>query len=296
MMQPITHAINLIPVSAIKVVNPRVRSKKSFRDLVESIESVGLKRPITVTRSPTPEDGFSYHLVCGQGRMEAFQTLGQSDIPAFVIEATGQQVMVKSLVENCARRQHSANDLLRDIAGMKGRKYTDAEIAKKTGLSAEYVRGVARLLAQGEQRLLRAVESGQIPLSVAVDIASADDAGIQAALQQAYEKNELRGRKLLIARRLVENRRRRGKGLGVATVRRSGNPSSASLLRAYQEDTDRKRILIRKADAARNRLLFITHALRQLVAEDNFQDILTAEGLATMPKNLATRIRKGEVA
>ena len=295
-MEPITHAIALVPLSAIKVVNPRVRSKKSFRDLVESIESVGLKRPITVTKAPTPEDGFAYHLVCGQGRMEAFKTLGQAEIPAFVIEATGQEVMVKSLVENCARRQHSANDLLRDITGMKNRKYTDAEIAKKTGLSTEYVRGVSRLLAQGEQRLLRAVESGQNPLSVAVDIASADDAGIQAALQQAYEKNELRGRKLLIARRLVENRRRRGKGLGVATARRNANPSSASLLRAYQEDTDRKRILIRKADAARNRLLFITHALRQLVAEDAFQDLLTAEGLATMPKNLAMRIRKGEVA
>lgn len=55
-------------------------------------------------------------------------------------------------------------------------------------------------------------------------------------------------------------------------------------------------ILIRKADAARNRQLFITHALRQLVAEDEFQDILTAEGLETMPKNVAARISKGEVA
>lgn len=95
MMEPITHAIDRIPVSAIRVVNPRVRSKRSFRDLLESIESVGLKRPITVTKSPTPEDGFPYHLVCGQGRMEAFKTLGQSDIPAFVIEATGQEVMVR---------------------------------------------------------------------------------------------------------------------------------------------------------------------------------------------------------
>ncbi|MNG36359.1 hypothetical protein D3C84_1233660 [compost metagenome] len=55
-------------------------------------------------------------------------------------------------------------------------------------------------------------------------------------------------------------------------------------------------MLIRKADAAKNRLLFITHALRRLISEDRFQDLLAAENLATMPKNLATRIRKGEVA
>lgn len=295
-MVAVFQMIELIAVADINVVNPRVRSKKSFRELVESIESVGLKRPITVTRPVKKSDGPMFDLVCGQGRLEAFKTLGETEIPAFVIEATGEEAMVKSLVENCARRKHAANELLRDVGGMKSRNYTDAEIARKTGLSVEYVRGVSRLMEKGEQRLLRAVESEQIPLSVAVDIATADDAGIQDALQQAYEKNELRGRKLLIARRLIENRRRRGKGLGATTARRTATVSSTTLIRAYQEDTDRKRILIRKADAARNRLLFITHAMRQLVADDAFQNILNAEELSTMPKTLVTRIRKGEVA
>jgi ParB family transcriptional regulator, chromosome partitioning protein len=94
-----------------------------------------------------------------------------------------------SLVENCARRQHRAIDLLHDIEGLKRRGYSQAEIARKTGLSLEYVRGVTRLLEKGEHRLLRAVESGQIPVSMAVEIAEADDIGVQHALQQAYEQN-----------------------------------------------------------------------------------------------------------
>src|SRR3546814_11432899 len=65
------------------------------------------------------------------------------------------------------------------------------------------------------QRLLRSVESGQIPISVAVEIAEADDQGIQQALQRAYETNLLRGRKLLIAKKIVEQRRRQGKGLRI---------------------------------------------------------------------------------
>lgn len=289
--------IEILAIEDIRIANPRERNKKTFRELVESIRAVGLKRPITVAKT-VDGDEKPYQLVCGQGRIEALIALGQDRIPAIVSEATTQQVMVRSLIENCARRQHSAADLLRDIHGMKQRNYSDSQIARKTGLSSEYVRGVSKLLEHGEQRLLRAVESGQIPLSVAVNIAGADDAGIQAALQQAYERNELRGRKLILARRLVENRRRRGKGTGNRKASGSANASvsSASLIRAYQEDTDRKRILIRKADAVKQRLLFITHALRQLIAEDDFQELLIAEELDSMPKNLAMRIRKGEVA
>jgi ParB family chromosome partitioning protein len=74
----------------------------------------------------------------------------------------------------------------------------------------EYTRGVLRLLKNGEHRLLRAVESGHVPVSIAVEIANADDAEVQTILQQAYENKLLRGRKLMIAKRLNEQRRRRG--------------------------------------------------------------------------------------
>ncbi len=51
---------------------------------------------------------------------------------------------------------------------------------------------------------LRAVEAGQIPVSIAVDIAAATDAETQTVLQQAYEKKLLRGHKLIAAKRLIE--------------------------------------------------------------------------------------------
>ena len=62
---------------------------------------------------------------------------------------------------------------------MKQRGYSPAEISKKTDLSVEYVRGVIRLIENNEDRLLKAVETKQMPLSVAVEIASADDTEIQ---------------------------------------------------------------------------------------------------------------------
>lgn len=292
-------AVEMIPVERITVINPRVRNKKIFKEIVSNIAEIGLKRPITVTRRDDA-DGPRYALVCGQGRLEAYQALGQHEIPALVVEATTEDCMVMSLVENLARRQHRAIDLLHDIEGLKRRGYNGATIAQKTGLTIEYVKAVLRLLNNGEHRLLRAVEANQIPVSIAVDIAAASDSETQAVLQQAYEKKLLRGHKLIAARRLVEQRQRRGKGLrtnvSLNGKRRERPLSSTALLRAYQEGVDRKRLLIRKAEATRNRLMFVTEAIRKLLVDENFVTLLRAEGLDTLPRNLAGRIDAGTQA
>lgn len=202
--------VEWIALERITVVNPRTRNIRGFRDVVDSIAQVGLKRPITVTRR-IEADGPFYDLVCGQGRLEAYQALGQKEVPALVVTADPEDCLIASLVENCARRQHSAIDLLQDIGGMRERGHSLPAIAQKTGLTLEYVSGVTRLIEKGEQRLLRSVEARAIPLSVAVDIAEAEDHEVQRALQLAYERGDLRGRKLTAAKRLVETRRRRGK-------------------------------------------------------------------------------------
>ena len=280
--------IEMIPIDRITVVNPRVRNKRVFRGIVENIAEVGLKRPITVTRR-SESGGPFYDLVCGQGRLEAFRDLGQTEVPALVVVADPDDCLIASLVENCARRQHQAADLLQDIGGMRSRGYSATEIARKTGLSYDYVHAVARLLERGEQRLLRAVEAGYLPISVAMQICEADDQGVQAALHQAYENNMLRGRNLLAARRLVELRQRAGK----ASHSKGSRPKSLSpenLVRVFEEDTERKRLMVKRTQATRNRLVFITEALRQLSKDESFIALLDDEDLKTMPARLAARV------
>ena len=146
------HAVEMIPVERITVINPRVRNKKTFKEIVSNIAELGLKRPITVTRR-NDADGPRYNLVCGQGRLEAYQALGQQEIPALVVDADTEDCLVMSLVENLARRNHRAIDLLHDIEGLRQRGYNDTTIARKTGLTIDYVKGVLRLLKNGEHRL-----------------------------------------------------------------------------------------------------------------------------------------------
>jgi ParB family chromosome partitioning protein len=285
-------AVEMIPLDRITVINPRVRNKKIFKEIISNIAEIGLKKPITVTRRDEA-DGARYDLVCGQGRLEAYQVLGQSEIPALVVDADPEDCMVMSLVENLARRQHRALDLLNDIQGLKRRGYSDTAISQKTGLHRTYVQGVNRLIEKSEHRLLRAVESGQIPVSIAVEIASASDEETQIVLQQAYEKKLLRGKKLIVAKRLIEQRQRRGKGLRINRNRPKQTLSSNALIRVYREDVDRKRLLIRKAEATRNRLIFVTEAMRKLLDDENFVTLMRAEAVDTLPQNLAARIQLG---
>lgn len=284
-----------IPIERITVINPRVRNKKTFGEIVENIAKIGLKRPITVALRPS-SDGPRYDLVCGQGRLEAYQSLGQVEIPAVVINAADDDCLVMSLVENIARRQHSSVDLLHNVESLQKRGYDDSEIATKTGLTLEYVRAVLHLLTTGEIRLLRAAEAGIVPVSVAVAIAAAKDNDMQEVLQQAYEQKLLRGKKLLAVRRLVEKRRVHGKGRRTGTPSNTRTMSVERLMRTYRDDIERKRLLVRKAETTRDRLIFVTEGLRKLFADEHFVTLLRAENLETLPRALADRLQTTEVA
>jgi ParB family chromosome partitioning protein len=286
-----TFTIEMIPLDRISVINPRVRNKKVFRQIVDSISNVGLKKPITVSKNENGDGEAAYQLVCGQGRLEAFVSLGERSIPAIVVDVTEEDSLIMSLVENLARRKHRPLELLHDIGELGKRGYSEKEIAAKTGLSYEYVHSIRHLLEEGEERLLSAVEAEQIPVSVAIDIAEADEEGVQEALAQAYKDGLLRGKKLLLAKRLVEQRQRRGKAVlrGGPGAPRS-HMSSVGLVRAYEKEADRQRLMIKKAEITQNRLLFVVEAMRQLLADENFVTLLRAEGLATMPRPLADLI------
>jgi ParB family transcriptional regulator, chromosome partitioning protein len=283
--------IKMIPIEQINVLNPRRRGKLKFRQIVDSIGQVGLKKPITVAVSDGKNGHTKYDLACGQGRLEAFKSLGQKEIPAIVIKASKEELLLISLVENLARRKHSSVELAKDIRNLKDRGYSYSEISSKTGLGATYIRGVIQLLSKGEEGLVTAVERRLIPVSVAVMIANADDKGVQRALTDAYERGELRGKALLRARRLIESRRNSEK------KSRPGGPkknqeqvSSESLLRAYRKETARQRLLIQKAKLCETKLLFSISAIKQLFQDDGFVSILKAESLDTLPSFLSEQI------
>lgn len=283
--------LKMIPVDKIKVLNPRDRNARIFGEIHKNIEDVGLKKPITVTE----HDG-GYLLICGEGRLKVFLNSGEEFIPALIIEATEAEALIMSLAENIARRKYRPIELLEGIQALHTKGYNPKEIAKKTGLSTYYVQGIVQLFSEGEERLLSAVQSGRVSLGAALLISRAGTDGkqVQNALQDAYESGELRGRQLTEARRVIKDRQTYGKGIAFPKMKSSQKISPTTLIQTYQREVARQKFLIKKAEFTQQRFMFIVGAMSRLLSDENFVNLLRAEGIDTLPKYLADHVWKEE--
>lgn len=290
--------LQMVPIALIDVLNPRDRGSRLFEEIIVNIKSIGLKKPVTVTPRKDAGGNQKFLLICGEGRLKAYKSLGETMIPAMVVQVNDEEAFIMSLAENIARRQCRTLELLSGIEQLQKMGYDKKAIAQKTGLTVEYVYGVLQLLKNGEERLLIAVEGGRIPLNAALAIAGAgnNDKDVQAALQEAYESGQLRGNHLLQARKVIEKRRSLGRSIAKGAPRKATEVTSSSLIRAYQYEVGRQKLMVKKAEFVQQRLLFVVEALRQLLSNDNFTNLLRAEGLETLPKYIAERVWSGSSA
>ena len=296
MMTGTPDAVTLVPIDRIEVLNSRDRNMKVFEEIVDNIRAIGLKKPITVAERPGDDGQLRYVLVCGEGRLNAFRILGETHIPALVVDVSDEDAFIMSLAENIARRGYRPLEILADIEVLRKRGYSAEIIIQKTGLSPKYVKDIVFLLDQGEERLIEGVQRGTIPLTTALEIARANqnasegDANLGDLLQEAYENGQLKGRQIIEAKRLIEKRMEHGPA---SPNRDQIKPptSSYSLVRTYQREVERQRKMVLKAEHAHQRLLLVVQGLKKLFADEHFVNLLRAEGLDTLPKYLAERIQ-----
>ena len=282
--------VKMIPIDQIRILNPRHRDKKKFEVIVQSIRKLGLKKPIQVSlRAADEAEGEGYDLVCGQGRLEAFMALGFKEIPAIVVQISREDRLLRSLVENMARRLPSPMELLNEIQRLKERGYNNSDISRKLDITRETIIGLIALKKAGEERLLDAALNGKIPLGVAMDIAKADGVETQRALLKAYEKKQFNQAQIREIKRFMDQRRFLGKQRGRGGSRKD-RPSAENLVSIYQRQSEKRKLLVRKARACEEMLLFVVTAFSKLTANEHFVTLLRAESLATMPKILGEKV------
>ena len=196
-----------------------------------------------------------------------------------------------SLAENIARRGYRPLEILADIEVLLTRGYNADTVIEKTGLSPKYVKDIIFLLGQGEKRLIEAVQRGSIPLTTALEIARTkdNDQNLGSMLQEAYENGLLKGQQVIQAKRLIEQRQQLGPGAPAISQIRPLT-TTYSLVRTYQNEVNRQRKMVLKAEHAHQRLLLVVQGLKKLFTDQNFVNLLRAEGLDTMPKYLSERI------
>lgn len=205
-------------------------------------------------------------------------------------DADEEEPLIMSLVENIARRNYSPTELLQGIKQLKDKGYSSAEIARKTGFTAEYINQISKLLFRGEERLINAVYTDRIPLNVAIDISDADDKDVQNVLREAYEAGQIRGNKLAFVKDLIERRIKKGKS--IYKKKCSAKQLTAQDVQAlYEQEIKRTKLIIAKNDRVENSLIFVTQSIKSLLGNENFYNLLKAEELEKLPKYLAERLQ-----
>ena len=290
--------VQLIPIDRIRILNPRHRDPKKFEPIVQSIKNLGLKKPIQVSRrAKDEEEGPEYDLVCGQGRIEAFRVLGYTEIPAVVVEITKEERLLRSLAENMARRNPAPGEILSEVERLKKEGLTLHEISARIDVDTTTISGLLSLKRAGEQRLLDAALSGRIPVGVAIDISRTEGIEMQRELLKACESKQLTQAALRTIRRVMDRRRligkQRGHGPRNAKVIRT---SAESLVNVYRRESQKQRLMVKKARICEAKLLFAVTALRRLVADEHFMTLLRAEDIATMPKDIWERVTERKEA
>jgi ParB family chromosome partitioning protein len=281
--------IQWVPIDSIRIPNPRGRDKKKHQRITDSIRQVGLKKPITLR----PRGDGGYDLVCGQGRLESFRQLGQTTVPAIIREMSEEDMLLMGLVENLARRTPTSMETVRQLAALRDRGYSHAQIGQKVGMAPNHVSEHLYLYDHGEEQLLAAVDAGRIPLHAAVVIARSDDDGVQAALLEALEERTLTVSELTRARKLAVMRQSFGKSRQRGRKHPQQPVTSESIVRAFRREQIRQRQALKRAELCERSLTFAVSGLRVLLRDEDFVNLLRAENLTTIPEHLAEQVKQG---
>ena len=155
------NGVSQIPVGAIgrNPRQPRARLEPTqLEELANSIREHGVIQPLIVAQTAYPGQ---YTLIAGERRLEASRLAGLAYVPAFVREATEQQLLEVALVENIQRSDLGpletalAYKHLADDFGL-----SHEAIAAKVGKKRVTVTNTMRLLRL-PQLLLEALSAGE---------------------------------------------------------------------------------------------------------------------------------------
>ncbi|HHJ4219767.1 TPA: ParB/RepB/Spo0J family partition protein [Raoultella ornithinolytica] len=276
----------MINIATIRVVNSRTRSKQTHAELVDNIRRIGLKKPITVRVADNPSEGYLYDLICGQGRLEAYAILGEAMIPAIIKDVDKECGHIMSLSENIARRRPRSAELFNNIMILKNKGFSDEEIGNKIGCSKNWIGSIISLKENSEDKLLAAVESGKIPIYLAVEISRMKGDGIQSVLLDGFNSGELNHKQLAVIKKILAQRSTSGKSSNnnafIQGVKKK-KLTPEELRSLYENNVKNNKILHARSEFTMSSLLVVKEVMTNLLQNEDFVDVLKMQGINSVP-------------
>jgi ParB family chromosome partitioning protein len=266
-----------VPIDQVKVINSRNRDKEQFEMNVESIDNIGLLKPIRVNDKFLERTGM-YELICGEGRLLAHKKLGRTGVMAEVVTCTRKEAHLQSLIENIARTRPGSMDYARELKRLHDEGWDYQKISRVALKDPGYIRDYIRLVQQGEERLIHGVESGVFPIKFATQVASTDDADLQNVLMDAFDEGIVTTNNFGQARRIITQRSKANK-----KVNADKQYTVNQLVHDISETTKVKTSYVREAKAKENRFMTLLNGINTLWNDAAFLDLLREENLDQRP-------------
>ncbi|MGL6195648.1 MAG: ParB/RepB/Spo0J family partition protein [Thermoguttaceae bacterium] len=267
-----------IPVADIVVLNPRNREQLQFKENVRSIDKLGMYKPICVNKRNYPKRK-KYELVCGQGRLEAHQALKKTHIMAEVIDVASPEAYLYSIIENLARSRPGTIEFAKSLLQMFDEGVPVLVLCDITGKCESYITDYIRLVKNGEERLIKGVEDGIIPITLAKQIASGTSS-VQELLIDACDEQLVTSNNIGTVKRLVEKR---------AKERSKGKYKSVDELKNdIEEMTGQKNQYCQQVQKKESRLARLVAVFDELEKDKEFCKLLAEFGI-TLQLDLKTR-------
>ena len=267
-----------VPIDQVKVINSRNREKEQWEMNVESINAVGLLKPIRVNDKFVERTGF-YELICGEGRLLAHKKLGRTEVLAEIVTCTRKEAHLQSLVENLARTKPDSMDYARELKQMHDEGWDFQNIARVAGKNEKYIRDYIRLVEQGEERLIQGVESGVFPIKFATQVASTDDGQLQSVLMDAFDEGIVTTKNFSQARRIITARSKESRKTPA-----NKQYTVTQLVQDIAETTKVKSSYVREAKTKENRFMTLLNGINALWKDAAFIQLAREEKLFERPE------------
>lgn len=271
-----------IPIGEIEVINPRERDKDRFEEVVMSIKRLGMLKPILVNEYYHEEKG-NYELLCGEGRLIACKRLGFEMILAEVVSCSRKTGYIISLVENMARKKYTTIELAQLIYDLHREGATVEELSKITNRSKSFITQYVRLMKNGEERLIKAVEENRLPISIAARIATSPDADVQELLTEAVQQKMMSGNDVNDVKKLIEARFAGDKRITSKKRKGTSNPeipeSLNQLKKGFKNRIKKQEEYIKKCKGLENTVSLLQGFLETLNKDEFFRQLILREGI-----------------
>jgi ParB family chromosome partitioning protein len=153
-------------------------------ELASSIGATGVVQPILVRPISNPAGQPHYQLIAGERRWLASRRAGKSTIPAIVRQASDEQTLEITIVENLQRADLNAMEQARAFQRLSQQfKLTQEQMATRTGKDRASVGNFLRLLKLPDT-VQNKVESGELSFGHARALLSLDSADAMALAAQ----------------------------------------------------------------------------------------------------------------